>query len=71
MSEPFFKDIGTIACEGPDTDNPFAFRYYDAEQEVMGKTMADHLRPAVCYWHTFSSPGAARQNSITRRSRKG
>ena len=57
MSEAFFKDIGAIAFEGPDTDNPLAFRYYDAGREVMGKTIAEHLRPAVCYWHTFSWPG--------------
>ena len=57
MSEAFFKDIGAIAFEGPDTDNPLAFRYYDAGREIMGKTIAEHLRPAVCYWHTFSWPG--------------
>ncbi len=57
MSEVFFRDIGNIAFEGPDTDNPLAFRYYDAGREVMGKTIAEHLRPAVCYWHTFSWPG--------------
>ncbi len=57
MSEEYFKDIGKIPFEGPNSDNPLAYRYYDADKEVMGKTIAEHLRPAVCYWHTFSWPG--------------
>jgi|TARA_B100000315_G_scaffold244365_1_gene268824 xylose isomerase len=58
MSESFFKDTAKIPFEGPDSDNPLAFRYYDAAQEVLGKSMQDHLRFAVCYWHSFASPGA-------------
>ncbi|PCJ49819.1 MAG: xylose isomerase, partial [Candidatus Hydrogenedentota bacterium] len=53
MSEPYFKDIESIPYEGPDSSNPLAYRYYDANRVLMGKTMAEHLRPAVCYWHTF------------------
>jgi len=53
MSEPYFKDIESIPFEGPESTNPLAYRYYDANRVLMGKTMAEHLRPAVCYWHTF------------------
>ena len=53
----FFKGIPRIAFEGPETDNEFAFRHYDAEEMVMGKRMADHLRFAVAYWHSFAWQG--------------
>ncbi|HKJ61357.1 MAG TPA: xylose isomerase [Hyphomicrobiales bacterium] len=56
-AEPFFKSIDKIRYEGPDSTNPFAFHYYDAKREVMGKTLEEHLRFAVCYWHTFCWPG--------------
>ncbi|MBX2804730.1 MAG: xylose isomerase [Hyphomicrobiales bacterium] len=56
-AEPFFKSIDKIRYEGPDSTNPFAFRYYDAKHKVMGKTLEEHLRFAVCYWHTFCWPG--------------
>lgn len=54
----FFADVGAIAYEGPDSTSPLAFRYYDADRQVRGKRMADHLRFAVCYWHSFDAPGA-------------
>jgi len=54
MSKPFFGDIKPVKYEGPKSDNPYAFRHYDPEKVVMGKTMADWLRPAVCYWHNFA-----------------
>ncbi len=57
MSEEFFPDIGTIAYEGPDSDDPLAFRWYDADRIVAGRRMEDHLRFAVCYWHTFAWDG--------------
>ncbi|MEM9513454.1 MAG: xylose isomerase [Actinomycetota bacterium] len=57
MSEEFFPGIDTIRYEGPDSDNPLAFRWYDADRVVAGTTMADHLRFAVCYWHTFAWDG--------------
>lgn len=53
----FFDSVEPIKYEGPDSGNPLAFRYYDAEREVLGKRMADHLRFAVCYWHSFAAPG--------------
>jgi xylose isomerase len=57
MSEPFFDSVGTIAYEGPDSDNPLAFRWYDAGRLVLGKPMRDHLRFATCYWHSFAWTG--------------
>jgi xylose isomerase len=56
-AEPFFKSIDKIHYEGPDSTNPLAFRYYDAKRQVMGKTLEEHLRFAICYWHTFCWPG--------------
>ena len=54
----FFTGVDKIRYEGPETDNPFAFRYYDADRVVLGRTMEEHLRFAVCYWHSFSWPGS-------------
>lgn len=53
----FFEGIAPIAFEGPDSSNPLAYRYYDKDRVVFGKRMEDHLRPAVCYWHTFCWDG--------------
>lgn len=56
--DPFFPDItDRIRFEGPDTDNPLAFRWYDADRVVAGQTMAEQLRIAVCYWHSFAWDG--------------
>lgn len=54
----FFKGIGQIAYEGQESDNPLAFRWYDANRVVAGKTMAEHLRFACSYWHSFNGNGA-------------
>ncbi len=55
----FFPQVpGPIPYEGPDSRNPLAFKHYDAGRMVGGKSMADHLRFAVCYWHTFQNTGA-------------
>jgi len=53
----FFKGIPQIKFEGPQSDNDFSFRHYDAEEVVMGKKMKDHLRFAAAYWHSFAWPG--------------
>ena len=53
-----FADIPKISFEGPDSDNPFAFRWYNADEVVEGKTMRDHFRFSVVYWHTFRGTGA-------------
>ncbi|MFM7327492.1 MAG: xylose isomerase [Bacteroidota bacterium] len=54
----FFPGIGPIRYEGPNTDNPLAFRWYDPDKIVAGKTMKDHLRFACAYWHSFCGSGA-------------
>ena len=56
MSE-YFKGIDPIRFEGPDSTNPLAFRYYDKDRLVLGKTMEQQLRFAVCYWHTYCWDG--------------
>ena len=56
-SPEFFDGVGRIGYAGPDTDDPLAFRWYDAERVVRGRTMRDHLRVAVCYWHSFNWDG--------------
>jgi xylose isomerase len=53
-----FPDIAKIKYEGPDSKNPLAFRHYDPDEIVDGKSMRDHLRFAVCYWHTFRGTGS-------------
>jgi xylose isomerase len=53
----FFPGIGRILFEGAGSDNPLAFKYYEAKKRIGGKTMAEHLRFAVCYWHTFGNAG--------------
>ena len=58
MTDRIFADIAPIAYEGEDSDNMLAFRHYDPGRIVLGKTMAEHLRLAVCYWHSFAWPGA-------------
>jgi xylose isomerase len=58
MTQSYFETIQAIRYEGPESKNPLAFRYYDKNRVVLGKSMAEQLRPAVCYWHTFAWPGA-------------
>ena len=58
MSNEFFKNVKKIEFEGANSENPLAFRHYDENQVVLGKTMKDHLRFAACYWHNFCWPGA-------------
>ncbi|CAD5252059.1 MULTISPECIES: xylose isomerase [unclassified Imperialibacter] len=54
----FFKGIGQIKFEGQGSDNPMAYRWYDENKVVAGKTMKEHLRFAVAYWHSFVGSGA-------------
>jgi len=51
--KPAFPDISKISFEGPRSKNPLAFKHYDADERVAGKTMREHLRFSVVYWHTF------------------
>ncbi len=57
MATGFFGDIEPIRYEGATSENSLAYRYYDASRVVLGKTIAEHLRPAVCYWHNFAWAG--------------
>ncbi|KYG34376.1 xylose isomerase [Alkalihalobacillus trypoxylicola] len=53
----YFSGIEKIGYEGEGSKNPFAFKHYDKSQVVLGKTMEEHLRFAVAYWHTFTADG--------------
>ena len=58
MSDAFFPEVdGPIRYAGPDSTDPLTFRWYDADREVAGRRMADHLRFAVAYWHSFNWTG--------------
>ncbi len=57
MSEAF-PDIPKIQFEGPQSKNPLSFKHYNADEVVGGKTMKDHLRFGVAYWHTLRNTGA-------------
>jgi xylose isomerase len=57
-NKEYFPGIGKIKFEGPDSKNPLAFKWYDENKVVAGKTMKEHLRFAVAYWHTFCGNGA-------------
>ena len=52
-----YNDIKTIPFEGPKSKNPFSFRYYDKNRVIAGKTMAEHLRFALSWWHTCCAAG--------------
>jgi len=54
----FFKGVGQIKFEGTSSDNPFAYRWYDENKMIAGKSMKDHLRFACAYWHSFNGSGA-------------
>jgi len=53
----YFKGIGKIPYEGKKSTNPLAFKWYDADRVVGKKTMKEHMRFAVAYWHTFCGDG--------------
>jgi xylose isomerase len=53
----FFADVDQVRFEGPKSTNDLAFKVYDPDRMVLGKRMEDHLRIAVCYWHSFNWPG--------------
>jgi xylose isomerase len=58
VGEAFFNDVSEpVRFEGLDSANPFAFKVYDPDRMVLGKRMEDHLRPGVCFWHSFAWPG--------------
>lgn len=54
----FFPAIGKIPFEGRDSDNPLAFKWYDENRKIAGKTMKEYFKFAVAYWHTFCNTGS-------------
>ena len=56
-NKEFFPGIGKIKFEGPQSRNPLAFKWYDENKVVAGKTMKEHMRFAVAYWHTMCGDG--------------
>lgn len=54
----YFKNIPDIKYEGPESDNPLAFRWYDESRVVAGKTLKDHFKFACAYWHSFNGNGS-------------
>lgn len=54
----YFPNVGPIHFEGPDSKNALAFQHYNADELIEGKSMRDHLRFSVVYWHTFRGTGA-------------
>jgi len=56
-NKEYFPGIGKIAYEGAGTDNPLAFRFYDPDKKIGNKTMREHLRFSIAYWHSFCAGG--------------
>lgn len=54
----YFKGIPAISYEGTESDNPFAFRWYDENKTVAGKPMKEHFKFSCAYWHSFCGTGA-------------
>ena len=61
----FFPEVENIRYEGPQSKNPLAFRWYNPDEKVEGKTMRDHMRFSVVYWHTFRGTGSDPFGSAT------
>jgi xylose isomerase len=57
-SNEYFKGIDYIKFEGKESDNPLAFKYYNPSQLVAGKSMREHFKFAIAYWHTFCGQGS-------------
>ncbi|WP_136482861.1 xylose isomerase [Cognatitamlana onchidii] len=57
-TKEYFKGIDKIKFEGKDSDNPLAFKYYNPDQVVAGKTMSEWFKFSVAYWHTFCGQGS-------------
>jgi len=57
-NKEYYKGIGDIKFEGKESDNPLAFKYYNPDQVVAGKTMREHFKFSIAYWHTFCGQGS-------------
>ena len=66
-SREYFPNMGEVTFEGKETDNPMAFRYYDEQRTIAGKSMKEFLRFAVAYWHSFCNRGGDPFGAGTRR----
>ncbi len=58
MAKTHFPKIKTVAYEGPGSGNPLAFKHYNPEEIIGGKTLKEHLRFSIAYWHSFRGVGA-------------
>ncbi|MDH3607205.1 MAG: xylose isomerase, partial [Acidimicrobiia bacterium] len=59
MAQDFFTGLdGTVEFAGTSSTDPLSYKVYDKDRMVLGKRMEDHLRIAVCYWHSFNWPGS-------------
>src|SRR6185437_2019643 len=65
MAETLFSAFYTVRYEGPKSENPLAYRWYDANRVVLGKPLKDHLRFAVAYWHSLAMQGGDPFGSAT------
>ena len=67
MENNYFKNIQKIKFEGMESDNPLAYKYYNPDQQVMGKSMREHFKFAMAYWHSMNDNGADPLGRITNR----
>jgi xylose isomerase len=58
LPDTIFSTFPTVKFEGTGSSNPLSYRYYDADQVVMGKPLGEHLRFAVAYWHSLALTGS-------------
>jgi len=65
-NQEYFKGIGKIPFEGKESKNYLAFKYYNPSTKVMGKTMAEHFKFAISYWHSFRGDGGDPFGSATK-----
>lgn len=66
-NKTYFPFVEKVEYEGKESDNPFAYKYYNAKQVVAGKTMEEHLRFAIAYWHSFCGDGSDPFGSATKK----
>ncbi len=66
MAQTYFSGVSKIKYEGQQSDNPLAFKFYDENKVIAGKSMKDHFRFAIAYWHSFVGEGSDPFGSGTR-----
>ena len=65
METSYFKNIGQVKFEGKESDNPLAYKYFNSDLKVMGKSMREHFKFAMAYWHSMNDNGADPFGRIT------